>query len=65
MATLAIQLGGLMMAGALAWVWVQWLRGVPDSTGKMTDKPTAIACLVIAAVLGIGALIAPYLMWGW
>ena len=64
MATLAIQLGGLLMAAGLAWVGVQGLRGVPDSTGKTTDKGTAIACLVIAAVLGIGALIAPYLMWG-
>jgi hypothetical protein len=64
MATLAIQLGGVLMAAGLAWVGVQGLRGVPDSTGKTTDKRTAIACLVIAAVLGVGAILAPYLMWG-
>jgi hypothetical protein len=64
MATIGIQLGGLLIAAALAWAGIQGLRGVPDTTGKTTGKGTAIACLVIAALLGIGALVAPYLMWG-
>ncbi len=64
MGTLAIQAGGLMMAVGIAWAGIQGLRGVPDSTGKKTSKGTAIACLVIATCLGVGALIAPYLMWG-
>jgi hypothetical protein len=65
LATLAIQLGGLLIAAGLAWVGVQGLRGVPDTSGKTTDKGTAIACLVLAALLGVGAAVAPYLMWGW
>jgi hypothetical protein len=64
MATLAIQLGGLVMAAALAWVGVQGLRGVPDSTGKVTPRGIAIVCLVLAAALGVAALLAPYLMGG-
>jgi hypothetical protein len=64
MATLMIQVGGLVMAAALAWAGVQGLRGVPDSSGKVTPKGTAVACLVIAAVLGIAALAAPYLISG-
>jgi hypothetical protein len=64
MATLAVQLGGLLMAAGLAWAGVQGLRGVPDSSGKTTSKGTAIACLVLAALLAAGALVAPYLMWG-
>jgi hypothetical protein len=64
MATLAIQLGGLLMAVALAWPGIQGLRGVPDSTGKKTSKGTAVACLVLAGLLAAGALAAPYWMWG-
>jgi hypothetical protein len=64
MATFAIQAGGLVIAAGLAWVGVQALRGVPDSSGKVTPKGTAIACLVIAAALGAAAVAAPYLMWG-
>jgi hypothetical protein len=54
-----------MMAAGLAWVGVQGLRGVPDATGKKTDKGTAIACLVLASLLGVGALLAPFLMSIW
>jgi hypothetical protein len=64
MATLAIQLGGLVIAAGLGWVGVQGLRGVPDSTGKTTDRTTAITCIVLAALLAGAALAAPYLMWG-
>jgi hypothetical protein len=63
MATLAIQVGGLLMAVGLAWPGIQGLRGVPDSTGKKTSRGTAIACLVLAVLLAAGALAAPYLMW--
>ena len=62
MATLAVQAGGVLIAFALGWVGVQGLRGKPDTTGEVTSKPTAVACLVLALVLGIAALAAPYLM---
>lgn len=64
MATLAIQAAGIVFALGLVWVGVQGLRGVPDSSGKVTPKGTAIACLVIAGVLAVAAVLAPYLMWG-
>ena len=64
MATLAVQLGGLLIAVALAWPGIQGLRGVPDSTGKKTSKGTAIVCLVLAFVVVAAAIAAPYLMWG-
>jgi hypothetical protein len=51
MATLAIQLGGLLMAIGLFWPGIQGLRGVPDSTGKKTSKLTAIICLVLGVLL--------------
>ena len=64
MATLAVQAGGLVIAAGIAWIGVQGLRGVPDSSGKVTSKGTAIVCLVLAALLAAGAVAAPYLMWG-
>jgi hypothetical protein len=39
------------------------LRGVPDSSGKVTSKGTAVVCLFLAVLLAIGAVAAPYLMW--
>jgi hypothetical protein len=65
MGMLLVQLGGLVIAAGLVWVGVQGLRGVPDSTGKKTDKGTAIACLVIAGMLSVGALLAPFLIGRW
>lgn len=62
MGTMLIQLGGLVIAAGLAWVGAQGLRGVPDSTGKKTSHGTAIACLILAALLAAGAVFAPYLM---
>ena len=62
MATLAIQLGGLMMALALVWPGIQGLRGVPDSTGKKTSKATAVVCLILSVLLAAGAIAAPYLI---
>jgi hypothetical protein len=64
MATLAIQASGVGMAAGIAGVGIQGLRGVPDSTGKVTPKGVAVACLIIAALLGVGAVFAPFLMWG-
>jgi len=64
MSMLAIQLGGLMIAAGIAYVGIQGLRGVPDSSGKVTSKPTAIVCLFIAALLAAAAVAAPYLMFG-
>lgn len=61
MAGLMAAAGGLLLAGGLAWVGVQGLRGVPDSSGKMTPRGTAIACLVIAGVLAVASLAAPLL----
>jgi hypothetical protein len=64
MATLAIQAGSLVLAVGLGWVGVQGLRGVPESNGKVTSKATAVACLVLAALLAAWAAAAPYVMWG-
>jgi hypothetical protein len=64
MATLAIMAGGLLMAIGIAWPGIQGLRGVPDSSGKVTSKGTAVACLVLAVILGSAAILAPYLLWG-
>ena len=53
-----------------SWRWgsggpgVQGLRGVPESNGKVTSKGTAVACLVLAALLVGWAAAAPYVMWG-
>jgi hypothetical protein len=55
MATILIQVGELVLAAGLAWVGVQGLRGVPDSSGKKTDRRTAMAWLVLAGLLAIGA----------
>jgi hypothetical protein len=63
MATYAIQAGGLVIAGAIAWVGIQGLRGVPDKSGKVTSKGTAIVCLCIGVLLGAAAVVARYLMW--
>lgn len=63
MATLVIQVGGLLMAAALAWPGIQGLRGVPDSTGKRTSRGTAIVCLLLAILLAAAAVAAPDLMW--
>ena len=65
MATIAIQVGGIVMGSAIAWVGIQGLRGIPDKAGKVTDKGTAIASLVIGVVVAAAGVIAPYLMWGW
>ena len=58
MATLAVMAGGLLMAAGMAWVGVQGLRGVPDSTGQKTSKGTAVACPVLATRVG-GAAATP------
>lgn len=63
MATLVISVGGMMMAAGIGWLGIQGLRGVPDSTGKVTGKGTAIACVAIAIVVAAAAIAAPYLMW--
>jgi hypothetical protein len=41
---------------------VQGLRGVPDANGKTTDTGTAVACLVMAALMAAGAAAAPFAM---
>ena len=64
MATLAILVGGLMMAGSIAWVGVQGLRGIPDSNGKSTSKATSVAALIVALLILVGTLIVPFFLPG-
>ena len=59
MAMLMVMAGGCLIAFGLTWAGVQGLRGVPDSNGKMTSKGTAIALLVFAALVLVGALLFP------
>ncbi len=51
-----VQLGLILVAAGIASVGVQGLRGVPDSKGNVTSKATGIACLIVAALLAIGAV---------
>ena len=64
MATLAILVGGLIMAFSIAWVGVQGLRGIPDSTGKRTTKATAVAALIVAFLILVGTLMVPLFLPG-
>ena len=64
MATLAIALGGLLISFSLGWVGIQWLRGIPDSNGKMTPKGTAIVAIVLAGLILAGACLVPFFLPG-
>ena len=64
MATIAILIGGSMMAGSIAWIGIQGLRGIPDSNGKSTSKATAIAALIVALLILVGTLIVPFFLPG-
>ena len=64
MATLAIQMGGILMGACIFWIGIQGLRGVPDKAGKITGKATAVACLTLGVLLAFGAVFAPNLVGG-
>lgn len=52
-----VQIGCVVLAIGMLYAGIQGLGGRPDSDGKQTSKPVAIACLILAAAILVFAFV--------